>query len=334
MDAAIIWDEAYAEHDTGAHPEGADRITTVVRHLEGTDLWRRLRVFTAPEPATEEDILRVHTQGHLALIKRAAQGKGTWLDPDTHVSPRSYEIALLSAGGALLATDLWEQGLVPFALIRPPGHHATPDRAMGFCLFNNIAIAAARLLERGVERVAILDWDVHHGNGTNDIFHADPRVLYASIHQSPLYPGTGALSDRGSGAGWGCTLNLPVPAGSGDDVFCAMVDHVAVPWARTRAPELVLLSAGYDAHADDPLASCAVTEAGFAAMAASVHRLAAEVGAPVGLVLEGGYDLGALARSLAATLETLASDRVEPDAAPEHPLALAAAERLAAVEPL
>jgi len=165
MDAAIIWDEAYAEHETGAHPEGVDRIAAVVDYLRTTDLWPRLTV-VKPEPATEDDVLLVHTRPHLDTVKRAAAGGGSWLDPDTYVSPRSYEIALLSAGGAIEATRLWSRGLVPFALIRPPGHHATPDRAMGFCLFDNIAIAAARLLTEGYERVAIIDWDVHHGNGT------------------------------------------------------------------------------------------------------------------------------------------------------------------------
>src|SRR5450756_1673923 len=186
MDAAIIWDEAYAEHETGAHPEGVDRNAAVVDYLRTTDLWPRLTV-VKPEPATEDDVLLVHTRPHLDTVKRAAAGGGSWLDPDTYVSPRSYEIALLSAGGAIAATRLWSRGLVPFALIRPPGHHATPDRAMGFCLFDNIAIAAARLLTEGYERVAIIDWDVHHGNGTQAAFYDEPRVLFVSLHLSLIH---------------------------------------------------------------------------------------------------------------------------------------------------
>ena len=313
MDAAIIWDEAYAEHDTGAHPEGADRITTMVRHLEGTDLWPRLRVFTGPEPATEEDILRVHTEGHLALVKRAAQGKGTWLDPDTHVSPRSYEVALLSAGGALLATDLWEQGLVPFALIRPPGHHATPDRAMGFCLFNNVAIAAARLLERGMERVAILDWDVHHGNGTQAAFYDEPRVLFISMHQWPHYPGSGFFTECGEGAGEGYTVNLPLPAGSTDGDYSRAFETVVGPIVTQFAPQAILVSAGQDIHADDPLGSMEVTDGGFGMMAARCTCLAQELcDVRLAFVLEGGYDREASARSAEAILRALVSEEAPP----------------------
>jgi acetoin utilization deacetylase AcuC-like enzyme len=179
---------------------------------------------------------------------------------------------------------------------------------MGFCLFNNVAVAARHALaEHGVERVLILDWDVHHGNGTNDIFHASADVLFCSIHQWPLYPGTGPASDTGSGDGEGFTLNLPVPGGSGDDAFCSLVDDVVVPRAREFRPGLILLSAGFDAHADDPLAGCEVTDDGYAAMAASIRGLAAELGVGVGVVLEGGYDVDALARSFTRTLEELAA---------------------------
>jgi acetoin utilization deacetylase AcuC-like enzyme len=334
MDAAIIWDEAYAEHDTGDHPEGADRVTTMVRHLEGTDLWPRLQVFTSPEPATEDDILRVHTSTHLGIVKRAARGSGSWLDPDTHVSPRSFEIALLSAGGALLATDLWEQGLVPFALIRPPGHHATPDRAMGFCLFNNVAIAAARLLERGYERVAILDWDVHHGNGTQAAFYAEPRVLFASSHEWPHYPGSGFFTECGEGDGEGFTVNVPLPAGADDVDYERVFDVVLDPIVRQFAPQALLVSAGQDIHRLDPLGDMRVDEAGFAQMALRCVRLAQDLCAgKLAFVLEGGYEREATAASVEAVLRTVLDETApEPAGATGTEKAAAAIERAREVQ--
>jgi acetoin utilization deacetylase AcuC-like enzyme len=206
--------------------------------------------------------------------------------------------------------DLLLDGDAPcaFSAHRPPGHHALPTRAMGFCLFNNIAVAARYALDvRGLERVMIVDWDVHHGNGTNDIFHGTNKVLFVSIHQSPLYPGTGQAADVGSGEGLGFTVNLPVRPGADDTLFCSLVDRVVVPLARSFEPQLMLVSAGYDAHRDDPLAACEVTEEGYAAMTHSIRGVSDSLGIPVGCVLEGGYALDALARSVAATLEALRS---------------------------
>jgi acetoin utilization deacetylase AcuC-like enzyme len=223
-------------------------------------------------------------------------------------SEGSFEAALHAAGGAVALVDLLLDGQASsvFSAHRPPGHHALPTRAMGFCLFNSIAIAATHALRsRGIERVMILDWDVHHGNGTNDIFHASDDVLFISIHESPLYPGTGRAADVGIGDGSGYTVNLPVSAGADDALYRSLVDHVVVPLAAAFEPELVLISAGYDAHRDDPLATCDLTEEGFAQMTRSMRRCCEGLGAPLGAVLEGGYALGALARSVAATLEEL-----------------------------
>ncbi len=306
MDAAVIWDEAYAEHDTGEHPEGADRVASVVRHLEGTDLWPRLTVVEGPRPATEDDILLVHTERHLRMVREAAAGRGAWLEPDTRVSARSYEIALLSVGGALLATGLWDDGLVPFALIRPPGHHATQDRAMGFCLFNNVAIAAARLLRQGYERVAVLDWDVHHGNGTQAIFYGDRGVLYGSAHEWPHYPGSGYFTECGEGDGEGFTVNVPLPAGATDGDYAALFEHIFEPVIRQYAPQALLVSAGQDIHRDDPLGDMRVTETGFSQMALRCLRLAQEhCGGRLAFVLEGGYQRTAMARSVEAVLRAV-----------------------------
>jgi len=315
MDVAVIWDEAYAWHDTGEHPEGADRLTSVVDHLRGSDLWPRLRVVTPPA-ASEDDLLRVHTRGHVAMVRRAAEGGGAWLDPDTHVSPRSYEVALLAVGGALEATRLWREGVVSFALVRPPGHHATPDRAMGFCLFNNVAIAARRLLDAGLERVAIVDWDVHHGNGTQAAFYREPGVLYVSVHQWPHYPGSGFFGECGEGAGLGFTVNVPLPAGSTDGDYAAVFAQLVEPVVRRYRPQALLVSAGQDIHADDPLGGMRVTEAGFAHMALRCLRLAEEAcGGRLALVLEGGYNRAALARSVAAILRALLDGAApEPEA--------------------
>jgi acetoin utilization deacetylase AcuC-like enzyme len=319
-------------HDTGAHPERAARITAIEEELSRRD-WLGWEVRES-EPAERSLVEAVHPPGYVHAIEQLCAAGGGDLDLDTVVSRDSFEAALHSAGGAAQVVDTVMGASAPVAasLHRPPGHHAEASRAMGFCLFNNVAIAARRALDaHGLSRVLILDWDVHHGNGTNDIFHADPQVLFVSIHQWPLYPGTGAASDEGSGPGAGYTVNLPVPGGSGDERWCSLVEHVVGPLATAYAPELVLVSAGFDAHADDPLANCEVSDDGFATMAGSVRRLADSLGVPIGMVLEGGYDLGALARSTARVLEVLGAPQAPaaPDL-PVHPGASEAASRLAA----
>jgi acetoin utilization deacetylase AcuC-like enzyme len=296
-------------HDSGpGHPESAARINAISGRLEGS-AWHGFDRVEAP--ALERDLLEaVHDGDHVAAIEALAESGGGAIDADTVVSPGSWEAALRSAGGAVEMTERLLSGSATtgFAAGRPPGHHATAGRAMGFCLFNNVALAATHALRsHGLERVLILDWDVHHGNGTQDIFYASPHVLYVSIHQRGIYPGSGELTETGLGAGAGFTLNLPVPARCGDEVFIALVDRRVVPLAREYQPQLVLISAGYDAHAEDPLADCRVTESGYAAMTASMRQVCQELEVPLGAVLEGGYALDALARSVDVTLAELAA---------------------------
>ena len=210
-----------------------------------------------------------------------------------------------SAGGAVRAVEALTSGAadVTFCGLRPPGHHAERSRAMGFCLFNNVAVAAQRALDRHrARRVMVLDWDVHHGNGTNDIFYDTDAVLYVSLHQSPLYPGTGSMSENGTGIGEGYTVNLPVPPGAGHDEWLSLLEHVIAPIARAYEPDLLLVSAGFDAHRDDPLANCMLTEDTYAGMAAAMRALSRELSAPLGFTLEGGYNLQALAASVVATM--------------------------------
>ena len=317
-------------HLTAGHPERAARITAIERELERRD-W--LGFERRESPVVDRALVElVHTPAHVARIERLASAGGGALDLDTLVTRDSYDAAMRAAGGAVALVDELLDGTARtgFAAHRPPGHHATRERAMGFCLFNNVAIAATAALRRdGVDRVLVLDWDVHHGNGTNDLFHDTDSVLYVSIHESPLYPGTGPATDRGVGAGEGFTVNLPVGAGSGDDVFCSLVEHVVGDLARAYEPQLVLVSAGYDAHAEDPLADCTVTELGYSTMTATMRRLGEELAAPIGVVLEGGYALEALARSVAATMEVMAAPRAPAAVAVGvHAVARAARERL------
>jgi acetoin utilization deacetylase AcuC-like enzyme len=321
------------EHDTGAHPENARRIVAIERALGERD-WLGWDVRLSPA-ATREQIAAIHPPEHIDRIERLCERGGGMIDMDTIVSRGSFEAALHAAGGAVALVDslLGEDGVSAAAsLHRPPGHHAERTQAMGFCLFDNIAIGAQHAIDAyGARRVLIFDFDVHHGNGTNAIFSERDDVLFCSIHQSPLYPGTGPASDAGRGAGEGFTVNLPVPGGSGDAAFVSLTEHVVRALARAYAPDLVLLSAGYDAHADDPLAGCRVTDAGYAAIAASMRACADELGVPLGIVLEGGYELAALSRSLVATLEAVgaAQPPLPPSEAALHPLALRALERLA-----
>ncbi len=300
-------------HDTGAHPENAGRLLAIEAALDEAG-WPSLERAEAPA-ASREQLLRVHDAAHVDAIQALVERGGGPIDADTFTSPGSWEAALHSAGGAAWAAErLLEEG-DGFALtaLRPPGHHAERDRAMGFCLFNNAAVAATHAIaECGVERVLVLDWDVHHGNGTEAIFAASADVVYVSIHQWPLYPGTGPATYEGEAGAEGHTINLPVPAGSGNDVFNALTRHVVAPVARSFEPGLLIVSAGFDAHRADPLADCVVDEAGYAGMSATMRDLAAELEVPVLVCLEGGYDPPAVGRSVVASVRALAGDGDAP----------------------
>jgi acetoin utilization deacetylase AcuC-like enzyme len=303
---------ACLEHDPGVglpgHPERPERLVAIEAALEERD-WLGWERREAPA-ALEEELMLVHPREHVEGIRRLCEGGGGAIDVDTYAGPASWEAALRSAGAACAMTRALVAGeaRVGFSAGRPPGHHAEPARAMGFCLFDNVAVAAAlAIAELGLERVFILDWDVHHGNGTAAIFRDRADVLFASIHQGGIFPGTGHRDDTGSGPGEGLTINLPVPGGSEEKEWMELLEREVLPAAARFEPQLVLISAGFDAHREDPLAECRLEAASFGRMAAAVRLAAGEWGAPVGAVLEGGYALPALAESVVATMSALAA---------------------------
>ncbi len=317
-------------HDIPGHPERPDRNRALEAAMARND-WFGAELLEAPE--VDRALLEsIHPGRYVQGIEELCLSGGGFIDADTAAVPETFEAAMRAAGGAVALVDGLLEGRagVGVSALRPPGHHAEPGRAMGFCFFGNVAAAARRATgAHGLERVLILDWDVHHGNGTEAIFAAASDVLFASIHESPLYPGTGPASYVGEGAGEGYTVNLPVPGGSGDAVYRSLVADVVVPLVRAWEPQLVLVSAGFDAHRADPLASCTVTETGFAGMTASLRAACDVIGAPLGLVLEGGYDLGALAGSMEALMPVLVDPATpDPGSVERHPLAADAVARL------
>jgi acetoin utilization deacetylase AcuC-like enzyme len=324
---------ACLEHDprahSPAHPDTPERLLSIERALAASEWlgWERRE-----SPILEEARLElVHTDRHVQAIKQLSRSGGGAIDPDTFVGEPSYRAALHAAGGAceMTRTLISRETMLAFSGARPSGHHAEADRAMGFCLFNNIALAAELAIrELGAQRVFILDWDVHHGNGTGEIFRHRPDVLFASIHQAGIYPGSGPLSDVGSGPGEGYTINLPVPDGSEEELWLSLLEHVALPAAREFEPDLVLISAGFDAHRADPLSGCRLEAGSFAEMARHVRDLAAELGVPLGGVLEGGYEPAALAESLLQTLAALSGAEPARAAAPEALLTSRAAAQI------
>jgi acetoin utilization deacetylase AcuC-like enzyme len=311
------------------HPEQPDRLGAIEAALTERD-WLGWERREAPQ-ASEEELALVHSRRHIEAIRDLCEAGGGAIDGDTFAGEASWEAALRAAGGAceMVRRLLHGDARLGFCAGRPPGHHAEAVRAMGFCLFDNVAVAAAlAIAELGVERVLIVDWDVHHGNGTAEIFRRRDDVLFASIHQGGIFPGTGALGDAGSGPGEGYTINLPVPAGSEEDVWLSLLEHVVLPAAAEFAPQLMLISAGFDAHRDDPLAECRLEASSFARMACHLRDAARSWGTPVGAVLEGGYDLRALADSTLATMSALAGEGEALSAAAEPTLTPHAASQV------
>jgi acetoin utilization deacetylase AcuC-like enzyme len=312
----VASDPRFLEHDPGrGHPERPARLEAVAAGVVAAGLNGGI----APLPgrdATTDELLRVHTPELLARLERLSAGGGGTIDADTVTSPGSWAAAVRAAGAGLAAADalVAGDGDAAFLALRPPGHHARPDTAMGFCLLNNVAVTAAALAAQG-ERVCVVDYDAHHGNGTQEIFYADDRVLYVSFHEWPLYPGTGRLDETGAGPGDGTTCNLPLPAGATGDLYLRALDEVVEPVVARFAPGWVLVSVGYDAHRSDPLTGLGLSAGDYGALAARMVELAPGPGRVI-MFLEGGYDLDAIEASVAATLPPLVGEAARASESP------------------
>ncbi len=322
MTTYLCTDDIFLQHrPQGEHPERPERLVAILRALQASDLLPQVQSLP-PRPATHAELQRVHSEDYLAdLERRLGPGSGSmtasgWLDPDTYYGPGSYQAALYAAGGAIeLARRIYHsQRDNGFALVRPPGHHACRERAMGFCLLNNIAAAAAAVRAEG-GRVAIVDFDVHHGNGTEQIFSGNPDILFVSAHQYPFYPGTGAAAVTGEALNAGTTVNIPLPQGSAGQEYRLVFEKIVVPVLKRFAPDVILVSAGFDAHARDPLAGMSLLEADYAHMVVALLSVQPRLG----LILEGGYHLDALAQCVVSTLRVLTAATRKSPQEPEPP---------------
>lgn len=309
MSLTLFYHPVFLLHQTGFHPESPERSKAIRAFLEDKKLLAKLKE-VEPREATVEELHLVHTERHIARIKELAGKGGGYVDSDTVMSSSSYKAASFACGAAMDAVEeaIRNQQDV-FCLVRPPGHHALADQAMGFCLFNNLAVAASYAIEKKrVSRILIVDWDAHHGNGLQDIFYESNSVLYISLHQSPLYPGTGAIERTGKGKGQGFTINIPFPSGTGESSYLCAFEEIILPVASQFQPEMIMVAAGYDSHREDPLASLCLKGESFAKMAAMLKPLSPS---PLIFSLEGGYNLQALSRSVAATIAAVASLQLE-----------------------
>jgi acetoin utilization deacetylase AcuC-like enzyme len=308
MSVGYISDPIYQEHDTNDHVEGKDRLTAIETALEKAKVKEHLHLIQ-PRPATIDEIAAVHDRGYIDELKKEIDRGGGWLDPDTYVSSKSWDAALMAAGGLMNAVDsvMKKEHSSAFALVRPPGHHAVRMHQMGFCLFNNVAVASRFALKNyDIKRIMIIDFDVHHGNGTQEAFYSDPQVLYCSTHEYPWYPFTGPADETGDRTAQGCNLNVPMDADVGDMEYLRAFNEVIAPAAKRFHPDLMMVSAGYDAHWKDTISNINLTTTGYARIAKIIRSIADECcdGRMV-YTLEGGYHRAALAYSVAATFEVL-----------------------------
>jgi acetoin utilization deacetylase AcuC-like enzyme len=294
----IVYSEDYLKHDREYHPENKNRLRSIMNLLTREDVFEKVPL-SVPKMASEGDILKAHTQAHLESIKGKSLTGGL-IDADTYLSQGSFDIAMLSAGGVMSCVDLYREGhKFNFALVRPPGHHAEPGRPMGFCLFNNVAVGAKYAIEtHGFNRIFILDYDAHHGNGTEKIFYNDDNVLFLSLHQHPFYPGTGAINDTGEGKGEGYNINIPLPPGTSDESYLRAINEIALPVLEEFDPDLIFVSAGYDGHQNDPLGGMILSSKCYYEISKALKKS----GAGVIFSLEGGYNLEALAESVHASI--------------------------------
>ena len=301
-DTGFIYSEKYLEHITGdAHPERPDRLTSIISYLKFEGIWDKLTHYS-PDNVDHELLTTLHNEGYIYRLKEACSTGKTYIDDlDCGINEKSYEVALLAAGGVVTAVDriMSEQISNAFCAVRPPGHHAEKDKAMGFCFFNNVGIGVLHARKYELVRAAVIDWDVHHGNGTQHLFESDPNVLYASLHESPHYPGTGAVNEKGEGDGYGTNFNYPMQRGAGNEEYLNVFKTQIKPEIRKFEPDIIFISAGFDAHRDDPLSSINLTHDAYRDMTMIIRELADEYsGGRIVSVLEGGYNLGSLRRSV------------------------------------